>query len=224
MPTHFLSVHHIIQADSVVRDGQSVRNYQIKQKFAINFIKDYFKNFNIEKDEDQSLKKYPIRSSSGRKIQMRNIKDSVANLDDYLGNKELAYTYNNDLNILGILIAINDDDDVLGLKEGDEDEEDEEDDDNDDYIYSNSRRVSNRRNKKKKKKKPAITIESKPNVFIQLYDNFNGSFLKKFSFYSNRNNSIRISYQLFIHDDKLIVIEKSFQNKIFLFSLNFDRD
>jgi isocitrate/isopropylmalate dehydrogenase len=155
---------------------------------------------------------------------MRNIKDNLVNLNDYLGNKEIAYTYDSNLNILGILIAINDDDNDFGLKEGGDegDEEEEDEEDEEDYIFSNSRRVANRRNKKKKKKK--ITVVTKPNVFVQLYDNFNGSFLKKFSFYSNRNNSVRISYQLFIDDDKLIVIEKSFQNKIFLFSLNFDRD
>jgi hypothetical protein len=193
------------------------KKFELKKKFQINFLEDYLKYFEMKIDVNFSQ---PTTTSSGRRVRSRNhYKDSITDYDTYFGNKELAYNYDDSINILGILIAKHDEAVIQGnLGEDEEQEEDEDDEDDDEDDVFGWPRLVNRRNKKKKLKKPISPI-IKPNVFLQLYDNFDGSFLKKFCFNSNRKNSIRISYQLIIDYDKLIIIEKSFQHKIYIFSL-----
>ena len=210
----FFSIHNIVQADGM-------RSYVLKEKFKINFLKDYYDNFNIKKNEKVNIKNIQTKSSYGRKIKARDpIKGVVMDIDEYLDDKELTYAYDDELNILGILIATNEDDLKIVSNTSDEDKDEAEDEEEEEIFY-NYRSLDNRRVARKMKKK-AQTPVTKPNVFIQLYDNNNGFFLKKFAFHSIRKNCTRVSYQLFIDHDKLIVIEKAFQNKILIFSLNSD--
>ena len=155
---------------------------EVRKKFTINFMNDFDENFGM-KSKLKYKKPHEETTSSGRKIRACNRK-SIVNYDACIENKEAVYCYDDGLNIFGVLISTDD--------EATQNNTEEE---NDDFYDEEGR--------KKKKKKKASTLVNTPNIFIQLYDQLDGSLLKKFSFYANRKDS---KYQLFIDNDKIVLI------------------